>query len=60
MPLESPYPIISIEDALAVIHQNVRRLPTISVALSTALDYVLAADVTAAEPMPPFPASSVS
>jgi molybdenum cofactor synthesis domain-containing protein len=51
--------MISIEDALAIIHQKVQRLPTISVALSDALDYVLADDVRAAEPMPPFPASSV-
>lgn len=59
MPLESPYPMINIEDALAIIQRETRLLPPQTVSLAEALDCVLAEDVIAGEPMPPFAASSV-
>lgn len=59
MPLESPYPMINIEDALAIIQRETHLLPAETVSLVEALDRVLAEDVTAMEPMPPFTASSV-
>jgi molybdenum cofactor synthesis domain-containing protein len=59
MPVESPYPMIAIETALALVQQHVRRLPVISIPLTEALDYVLAEDIIASEAMPPFPASAV-
>jgi molybdenum cofactor synthesis domain-containing protein len=59
MPPESPYPIISIEEALRTIQQEVQPLPTHLVPLQEALGYVLAEDTVAEEPMPPFAASSV-
>jgi len=59
MPLESLYPMIAIEAALEIIHRQVQPLPPVNVALAEALDYVLAEDIFATEPMPPFAASSV-
>lgn len=59
MPPESPYPIISIEEALRIIQREVQPLATLGVPLGEALGYVLAEDVVAEEPMPPFAASSV-
>ncbi|MCB0191713.1 MAG: molybdopterin molybdotransferase MoeA [Anaerolineae bacterium] len=59
MPIESPYPMISIEDALAIIQNAIQPLPSINIPFQTAPGYVLAEDVFANEPMPPFPASSV-
>ncbi len=59
MPLESLYPMIAIEAALEIIHRQVQPLPAVNVPLAEALDYVLAADIFAAEPMPPFAASGV-
>ena len=56
---ESPYPMISIDEALAHIAREVKPLATISLPFIDALGYVLAADVLATEPMPPFPAASV-
>jgi molybdenum cofactor synthesis domain-containing protein len=51
--------MIAIEDALNFIQHNVMPLPAIEVSLADALDHVLAEDVFATEPMPPFAASSV-
>lgn len=59
MPVESPYPMISIEEALNIIQREVHPLPPVKLAFQEALGYVLAEDIFAAEPMPPFPASSV-
>jgi len=59
MPPESPYPMINIEEALTIIQQQVRPLPAISLPFQEALGYVLAEDIFANEPMPPFAASSV-
>ncbi len=59
MPPESPYPMINIEDALAIIQRETQALPAHTVSLAEALDCVLAEAVIATEPMPPFAASSV-
>lgn len=59
MPIESPYPMISIEEALDIIQKNIQFLPTKTTPFQTAQGHVLAEDVFAHEPMPPFPASSV-
>jgi molybdopterin molybdotransferase len=56
---ESPYPMISVEAALAIIEREVHTLPTLALPFNEALGLVLAEDVIAAEPMPPFPAASV-
>jgi molybdenum cofactor synthesis domain-containing protein len=51
--------MIPIAEALAIVQREIKVLPVISIPLGNALDYVLAEDVFAAEPMPPFAASSV-
>ena len=56
---ESPYPMISIDEALSLIQREVQVLPAIKLPFTEALGLVLAEDVFAAEPMPPFPAASV-
>lgn len=56
---ESPYPMILIEEALALIERNVELLPAVNMPFDQALGLVLAEDIFATEPMPPFPASSV-
>ncbi len=59
MPLESPYPMISIEEALTIIHRETYPLPAVSLPLFSSLDFVLAENIVAKEPMPPFVASGV-
>lgn len=59
MPIESPYPMIAIEEALTLIRREVRTLPPVKMAFQDAQELVLAEDVYAGEPMPPFAASSV-
>ncbi len=56
---ESIYPMISVEEALAIIEREVRPLPTVTMTFEAALGLVLAEDIIADGPMPPFPASSV-
>lgn len=56
---ESPYPMILIEAALAIIEREVRPLPPIQLPFYEALGLVLAEDIFADEPMPPFAAASV-
>jgi molybdenum cofactor synthesis domain-containing protein len=56
---ESPYPMLLVEEALALIEQEVRPLPPVTISFSQALGLVLAEAVLAAEPMPPFAAASV-
>lgn len=56
---ESPYPMISIDEALRLIQREVRLLPAVKMSFTEALGLVLAEDVFAGEPMPPFPAASV-
>ncbi len=56
---ESPYPMISIEEALTLIAQAVQPLPALALPFDQALGLVLAEDIFAAAPMPPFAAASV-
>lgn len=56
---ESPYPMILVEEALAIIEREVRPLAPVTMAFIEALGLVLAEDVLAPEPMPPFAAASV-
>jgi molybdenum cofactor synthesis domain-containing protein len=58
MPVSSPYPLVSIEYALASILAHSPLLPVVQTPLTEALGCVLAADVFAPTPMPPFPASA--
>ncbi|RME79368.1 MAG: molybdopterin molybdenumtransferase MoeA [Chloroflexi bacterium] len=56
---ESPYPMIPVEEALDIVAREVRRLPVETRRFDQALGQVLAEDVHASEPLPPFPASVV-
>lgn len=56
---ESPYPMIPINDALAVIRREIDPLPAITLPFDQAQGMVLAETVFAAEPMPPFAAARV-
>ena len=56
---ESPYPMITIEEALEIIRREIQALPAIAMPFNEALGLVLAEDVFADEPMPPFAAASV-
>lgn len=54
---ESPYPMLSVEAALAAVLAQAKRLPPVAILARQALGYILAADIRASEPLPPFPAS---
>ncbi len=54
---ESPYPMLSVEAALAAVLAQASPLPPVTISARQALGYVLAADIRAGEPLPPFPAS---
>ncbi len=56
---ESPYPMISVEEALARVLANVAPLPVVERRFDQAQGWVLAEDVRASDPLPPFPASTV-
>ena len=56
---ESPYPMILVEEAVEIILREVRPLPPVRSPFTDVLGLVLAEDVHAAEPMPPFRAASV-
>ena len=56
---ESPYSMVSVEDALASILRHVAPLPAVSTPLHDALGLVLAEDVHAPADQPPFPAAIV-
>jgi molybdenum cofactor synthesis domain-containing protein len=56
---ESPYAMISVEEAVATVLGTVTPLPPVRVPFLDALELVLAEDVYADEPMPPFAASAV-
>lgn len=51
--------MILLDDALAIVYREVGALPVVSLPFSEALEMVLAEDIFATEPMPPFAASSV-
>lgn len=50
--------MISVTDALQTILNAAKRLPPISVSLHDALGKVLAQEVRAPDPLPPYPAST--
>ena len=54
---KSPYPLLSVEDALQTVLKHAVPLPVVSVAFQDALGATAATDVTAQEPLPPYPAS---
>ncbi len=54
---ESPYPMLSVEDALAAVLAQASPLPPRTIPARQALGYILAADIRATEPLPPFPAA---
>lgn len=56
---ESPYPMIPIEKAIAIVLEKISPLPPIEISFADALGLVLAEDVIASEALPPFPASTV-
>lgn len=56
-PRQSPYPLISVEQAQAKVFSKAIKLPSKMVGAQSALGYALAEDVYAKEPLPPFPAS---
>lgn len=56
---ESPYPMLLVEEALAIIEREVQPLSTVCFPFEQALGLVLAEDVAANEAMPPFAAASV-
>ena len=54
---ESNYPMLAVADALAIVLRETIALPASHVPLGSARGRVLAEDVTAPDPLPPFPAS---
>lgn len=56
---ESPYPMVSVEQALAIILSHVAPLPVSAVSLRDALGLVLAEAIRAPADQPPFPAAVV-
>ncbi|RUS89088.1 hypothetical protein EGW08_003151, partial [Elysia chlorotica] len=56
-PRESPYPMVTVDEAVAIVMEKTPILDTETVNLKDALGRYLAGPVHAAEPLPPFPAS---
>ncbi|CAL1542166.1 unnamed protein product [Lymnaea stagnalis] len=56
-PRESPYPMLSVEQAVSKVLENSHIMPTEMVDIKRALGRYLASSVHAAEPLPPFRAS---
>jgi len=56
---ESPYPMIPVTEALAIVLREVAPLPPVDVSFLDAEGLVLAEDVRAAEPIPQFPTATV-
>ncbi len=57
MPTESPYPMHLVPDALAIVLAQARAIPPQVCRLDSAVGQILADDLHAAEPLPPFRAS---
>ncbi|EWM26002.1 molybdopterin biosynthesis protein cnx1 [Nannochloropsis gaditana] len=53
----SPWPMVSVDDALTMVLQQTPTSAPMQVSLQEALGCVLADDITAPEPLPPFPAA---
>ena len=58
MKTNSSYPMLPVEVALEVTLGQALPLPTVTRPLSAVYGAILAADVAAQEPLPPFPAST--
>ncbi len=56
---ESPYPMISVSEALAIILGEITPLPPVEVSFTAAYGLVLAEDVAADDPIPQFPSATV-
>jgi len=56
-PRSSPYPMITVGEAQAIVMAHCDALPAEEVTLEEAMGRVLAQDVVAKDPLPPFPAS---
>lgn len=56
---ESPYPMLPVEEAIDIVLSQVHPLSPVGLPFTQVLGLVLAEDVHAAEPMPPFRAASV-
>ncbi|PAA94425.1 hypothetical protein BOX15_Mlig033542g1 [Macrostomum lignano] len=58
-PRQSPYPLISVDEAVSTVLDSVTPLPaeTVNCATASVLGRILASDVIAKEPLPPFRAS---
>lgn len=54
---ESAYPMFSVEDAQAIVLARTAPLPTQTLPARRCLGHILAADIRASQPLPPFPAS---
>ncbi|CAI7807013.1 unnamed protein product, partial [Closterium sp. NIES-54] len=53
----SAYPMVSVDEAQKLVLEHAKPLPAVTASLNNSLGSVLAKDVIAPEPMPPFPAS---
>ena len=53
----SPFPMISVEEAQKIVLSHCQTLGTKQIRFTDALGYILAEDVFAKDPLPPFPAS---
>jgi len=54
---KSPYPMLPVPEALAIVLRETAVLPPVEISLADCGGHVLAADVVAKEPLPPFAAS---
>ena len=59
MTTSSPYSMLSVEDALNITLEQARPLAAVHRPLSKVRGAILAADIAAQEPLPPFPASTM-
>ncbi|XP_015751070.1 PREDICTED: gephyrin-like [Acropora digitifera] len=53
----SPFPLVPMDKACLMVMENACRLPKTVMPLEDSLGYILASDIFAKEPFPPFPAS---
>ncbi|CAF0923256.1 unnamed protein product [Adineta steineri] len=54
---QSPYPMISVDDAMKIIFEQANKMPIIDKPLTECLNYISIEEVVAKEPFPPFRAS---
>lgn len=53
----SPWPMISVDEALKIVLDKIAPLPVVQIPVSESLGHVIAEDVRAKDPLPPFRAS---